>query len=101
VHRTGSGRETISDENLRREVELLTVKIKIIEIEWVDSCGFGPSWEKKDSLEPLYPSSVRSTGFLVEKTRQHITIAQSISSDQLAGRLCIPNGCIKRVKKLS
>lgn len=72
----------------------------MVEIEWVDSCGFGASWEKKDDLERLEPSAIRSVGFMIEDTKRHKTIAQSTSVDQIAGRLCIPVACIKRIKRL-
>jgi hypothetical protein len=75
--------------------------MKTVEIEWLDSYGLGPTWETKDYMEPLIPSCIRSIGFLVETTKTHTTIAQSASSEQVAGRLCIPSGCIKRIRKIS
>ena len=71
--------------------------MKTVKITWMDSRGVTTPWEWIDDLEPLVPSSITSIGFLLEETEEYKTIVQSISQDQVIGRMAIPSGCIKEV----
>jgi hypothetical protein len=73
--------------------------MKIVEITWVDSAGMCGIWETPD-CEPLTPMKIKSVGYLWEKTKDYVTIIQSIGNEQLGRRFSIPRGCIKKIKKL-
>jgi len=73
---------------------------RILEIEWVDSCGLLNVWEVRDGLETLPPSPIRTIGYLWEMTKDYITLCQSYSPMQVARRFSIPRGCIKKVKAI-
>ncbi len=70
-----------------------------VEIEWIDSKGVTSSWEYLDEVAPLEPSVVNSIGYLLEDNKDYKTLVQSVSADQVLGRLTIPAGNIKKVKK--
>jgi hypothetical protein len=76
------------------------MKIKVIEIEWVDSGGIDSIWEFKD-CKPMKPRRLVSVGYLWESTKHHVTICQSLGPDQVGRRFTIPRGCIKRIKTLA
>jgi len=72
-----------------------------VEIQWIDSKGVTSSWEHKDDLESLEPVLVTSLGYLLEDKKEYKTIAQSVSADQVLGRMSIPVVSIKKVRKIN
>ena len=74
---------------------------EIVFIEWVDSKGITNQWEYLDEIDPIKPDKCLSVGFLLEKTREYVTITQSIGEAQTIGRTTIPCCSIKRIKKLT
>ena len=76
-------------------------KIKIVKIVWMDSRGVTSRWEFIDEVDALKPCEITSVGFLLEDNAEYKTIVQSISSDQLIGRMSIPTCCIKRADFLT
>ena len=74
--------------------------IHIVEIEWVDSCSKDIIWECKDGLESIVPLPCVSIGYLLEKTKTHITIAQTLSRQAVARRFTIPIGCVKKIRRV-
>lgn len=73
---------------------------KPILIEWIDSKGITNQWEYLDEIDPMKPDKCLSVGFLLKKTREYVTIAQSIGETQVVGRTTIPCCSIKSIKKL-
>lgn len=73
-------------------------KVAVI-IEWVDSRGIN-WWEYLDEIEPLKPHVCYSVGFIMEDNPEYKTIALGLSKTQVIGRLTIPIGCIKNIKRL-
>jgi hypothetical protein len=70
--------------------------MKLVEINWVDSCGSPTIWEEP---EPMPPLSIISIGYLLEKNDKYVTICQSVSESENVGRrFTIPAGCIKKIK---
>lgn len=76
------------------------MKVEIIEIEWIDSKGITATWEYKDEIKPLEPCLVKSIGYLLEDEKSYKTLVQSMSEDQLLGRLTIPKVSIKKIRRL-
>ena len=72
---------------------------EIVLIEWQDSKGM-ERWEYLDEIEPMPPGVCYSVGFLIEDGQDYKTIALGLSDTQVLGRMTIPSGCIKSIKKL-
>lgn len=70
-----------------------------VRVMWIDSKGLTPEWEHKDDMEDLKPVVIMSTGILIDENSAdekegYITLALSVSSGQVLGRLTIPKKCI-------
>lgn len=76
-----------------REILLRT----LVEIKWVDSNSSDNIWEYLDDLESLRPVQCNSVGYLVENDENYKTLAQSISHNQVLGRITIPIGSIESI----
>jgi len=74
---------------------------EIVFVEWIDSKGITNQWEYLDEIEPMKPDKCLSVGFLLEKTKEYITIAQSLGQTQVIGRTAIPCCSIRSIKKLT
>ena len=71
----------------------------IVLIEWVDSCGH-ERWEFLDEIEPMPPHVCHTIGFLMDDKEEYKTIASSLSTSQVLGRLTIPSVCIRSITVL-
>jgi len=79
----------------------MKINKQILLIEWLDSKGITSQWEYLDDAEPMKPDECLSVGFLLEKTREYVTIAQSVGETQVIGRTTIPCCSIKGIKELT
>ena len=73
----------------------------IVLIEWVDS-RYTNCWECLGEIEAMPPSVCHAVGFLIDDSVDYKTLAISLSpnTDQVLGRLTIPSGCIRSIRKL-
>lgn len=72
----------------------------IVMVNWEDACGQS-AWGDQKDFEALTPMPVCSVGFLFSKTKRHLTILQSQSSDSgFAAALCIPLNWIQSVRQV-
>lgn len=62
----------------------------LIEIKWIDSNSSASEWEYLSDLEPLEPVQCHSVGYLIEDNKDYKTLVQSISHNQILGRITIP-----------
>lgn len=67
---------------------------------WWDGPGGLAAWRWKDDVKRLTPTSVQTVGILYRQTSQFITMVLCLAdvdtdSEQVAGMICIPIGCIK------
>jgi len=72
----------------------------LVEIKWSDSKADDATWEYFDDLKPLMPVQCHSVGYLLEDKKDYKTIVQSISHNQILGRISIPVGCIESIVDL-
>lgn len=72
----------------------------IVLIEWVDSKGM-ERWEYLDEIESMPPCTCYSVGFMIEDNSDYKTIALGLTDTQVLGRMTIPIGSIKTIRKLS
>ena len=77
-------------------------KIKIVEIEWIDSCSSRGWASKEHHIGDFSVSSCRSTGYVIEKTKDIITLAQSLGDDtkNIADTISIPLVAVKKIRTL-
>lgn len=78
----------------------MTQSLRLISVDWIDSKGVTGEWEFADDLEPLEPSRCTSVGFLLEETKEYKTLAQTISQEQVLGRITIPVQAILKQRRL-
>lgn len=69
----------------------------LIEIKWNDSNASDSIWESFDDLESLMPVQCNSVGYLIEDNKDYKTLAQSMSHNQVLGRITIPFGSIETI----
>lgn len=74
-------------------------KMEPVFVEWVDSRATGNYWENIDSIEPLEVAKCKTYGFVVEINKQYLTVASTISKEQILCRLTIPVPAIIRIKR--
>jgi hypothetical protein len=72
--------------------------MKLMVVEWVDSCALGGVWNKTHEIENLSPSVVLSIGWVLKETKYAITLISHVSGSSACGELCIPRGCIRRTQ---
>jgi hypothetical protein len=72
---------------------------KRIEVFWNDAYTYDP-WEEKDSAietcKPMMPC--RTIGWLIDESKDHITICHTYNPKSVMGTLHIPKGCITKMK---
>ena len=69
---------------------------KIAIVEWIDSSLQNTQVGRSD-----YPSPelITSVGFIVQKTKEHITLARDdMKEDEVRCLICIPTECIRSIK---
>lgn len=81
--------------------------MRLVLIEWVDSFGCSPSWEKLSEFQESEPMVCRSVGWLlvdgkdVKVVVPHLTGDHDVSETQGCGDMTIPTVCIRRIVDLS
>ncbi len=88
-------------------------KIRLVEIEWVDSSFISKDGNKWDWLETQIKEmredgleKMKSVGYLLDKTKDYILICGSLhfnlkgNAERGADFFTIPIGCVKKVKKV-
>ena len=76
--------------------------MRLVLVEWVDSCSFvGSLWIGKDNVEGLDPHSCKSVGWIVKEDDECIVLAASLSDHEYSGNMCIPKVCITKMIDLN
>jgi len=75
--------------------------VKLVYIEWVDSCGDSSRWRELDDIKKDKPVLIRSVGWLLAETQESKTIVPHLSdSDHGQGEMTIPKSAIKKFRVL-
>lgn len=76
--------------------------MKIVLIDWVDSCSLHGSgvWSDKETVSNIKPHKCRSAGFVIYDGKDHIIVASSDSGDECSGDMCIPKSAITKTTVL-
>jgi len=72
----------------------------VVEVRWVDSCGFDGSWVDNDELKSLKPKQLTTVGHLVEHCDEHVVVAPTIGDEQNFGSMCIPTCAIRSIETI-
>ena len=73
------------------------MKMKIVKLIWHDACDDEP-WTNIKTLKPLV--EVTTVGLLVRKTKEVVSVANSMYGSQVGGIIHIPRGCVKSIEYL-
>jgi hypothetical protein len=73
-----------------------------VEVEFEDACASGSWRQMADHRKDDHPSRCRSIGYLLEKTRTYVTVAQSQAREtqNVSDTMSIPRGAIVAIRKL-
>ena len=71
---------------------------KKITVWWTDSCGLGRYWVHPDEIDHR-PDRIVTRGFVVKDSKRSMTVASSMSHDQVGGSITIPKFAIRKMKK--
>ena len=74
--------------------------MKLLLIEWVDSCGDGTRWRELDEIKKDRPVRIRSVGWLLVETPESKTIVAHLGPDHGQGEMTIPKEAIKKTTVL-
>ena len=75
--------------------------MKLVYVEWLDAVSIGTGgWVKLRDVEKLTPDLVRSVGWVVEETRDYLTMISHNGDNEVAGEFCIPKACIRKRRVL-
>ncbi len=76
-------------------------KLRIVEVEWVDSCVKGGWRMREEYLEGKGLSQCRTVGYLLRSDRQEVMVVQSQSNTGgVADSMTIPRRCVKKIRYL-
>jgi hypothetical protein len=74
--------------------------MKLVEIEWIDSCSYR-GWQKGDFHLDIDPLPCKTIGYLVRDDKVCMTVVQTVSADDArAESMTIPRACVKKVRCL-
>lgn len=74
--------------------------MKLVLLTWVDAVSDESGWKPLTKVQSQRPPVVRSVGWVVKRTKTHITLAASIIEDHCDGDVTIPIGMVKGEKPL-
>ena len=69
-------------------------------VKWIDAASHHAGWEKLDTIAQQTPPIVYTVGWLLKRTKRHITVVASIVGDEGSGDVTIPTGMILSEKEL-
>lgn len=76
--------------------------MKIVEVQWNDSCALTEVWVSKRDLEEITLTTAEcvTVGYVVQENEESISLAQSINDNQFGKIFTIPKGCITEILEL-
>ncbi len=84
----------------QRRRRCLDLKLKRVEVTWLDSTEFA-GWESFEDARTHKPFAAKTLGFLWHDCEEFISVVQTIGeAGCLMGILVIPRGCIQNIKEL-
>ena len=75
--------------------------MRLVLVKWLDAISHESGWKAVDKVRTQKPPLVRSVGYLVADTKEHVTIVSSIVEGDCDGDVTIPRGMIKSIEDLA
>ena len=75
--------------------------MKLVLLTWVDAVSDESGWKSIEKVQSQRPPVVRSVGWVVKRTKTHITLAASIIEDHCDGDVTVPVGMVKKEELLA
>jgi hypothetical protein len=75
--------------------------MKLLLVTWRDACSDDSGWKPLKKITAQKPMRVKSVGWLVKRTRTHLTLVGSIVADHCDGDVTIPLGMTLSKKELT
>lgn len=74
--------------------------MKLVRITWLDAVSDESGWKHLDKIRSQKPPVVRSVGWVIARTKTHVTLAASIYEDHGDGDVTIPLGMVRKEEEL-
>ena len=75
--------------------------MKLVIIEWLDAQSMADGgWQRRKDVEKLTPAVVKSVGWILEETKDHVTLIAHDGDTEVGGDFSIPKACIKKRRVL-
>ena len=84
-----------------RVSEVRVKHLRMVEVEWVDSCVNGGWRTRQEYLEAPGVSQCRTVGYLLRSSRQEVIVVQSLNNyGGAADSMTIPRSSVKKIRCL-
>ena len=76
--------------------------MQIVSVDWLDPSMNFNGWRAAEDTIALCSNDCKTIGFLIEETKQEITISScwNLSCNTFGGVIKIPRGCIQKIQIL-
>jgi hypothetical protein len=77
--------------------------MKIVQVDWLDPCEDGPTWQTHGEAIERKPAECHSVGYLAHQDDERVVLCSTwiYDDDETVSRpLVIPAGCVVRVVEL-
>ena len=75
-------------------------KLRLVEVDWVDSCRHG-GWQEVEEYLEEHVLKCRSAGYLLRSNRKEVMLIQSLDPNNKAtDSMCIPRSSVKKIRYL-
>ena len=75
--------------------------MKLLLVTWLDACSDDSGWKPLSRITAQKPMRVKSVGWLVKRSRTHLTLVGSVVADHCDGDVTIPLGMVVSEKELT
>ena len=74
--------------------------MKLVLVEWLDAITAHSGWKDIDEVRKNKPPLVKSVGWVVSKSPNHITLCASIVGKDVDGDVTVPMGMVRKITEL-
>lgn len=75
--------------------------MKMVYVEWLDSCSLdGAVWFDHDDVKAMIPHKCVTIGFIRKETKKKFILVSSLADGLDSGIMCIPKGCITKIRRI-
>lgn len=75
--------------------------MKLVHVIWLDAVSDDkPGWKPRKKIRKQKPARIESVGWVLRKTKHHLTLVSSIDKRDCDGDTTIPRGMVLKVRRL-